>query len=230
MAMAGAGRSSPSLRVPRGSEVSLTQPRVTLARDTDMDFSHDDAPISDPLVESQPADSEFGPWMIVSRRRGRVCGRGTGLCAGHVTSDVAATGNTALLGPHARSAVGTHGAHRVEAVALPILLASFTPNTLTLMESLWMSHSLRIPMQSLLSRPYHPILLLRLVVSRVVLEVALLVPMLLMLSSKVFIEIRMLLGLKSILLPLSWLLMVTISYFPMLGPLLLSWLALELQV
>lgn len=112
MAVAGAGRSSPPLRVPRGSEVSLTQPRVTLARDTDMDFSHDDAPISNPLVESQPTHSELGPWMIVSRRRGHVCGRGTGLCAGHVTSDVAATGNTSLLGPHAGSAGGTHGAHR----------------------------------------------------------------------------------------------------------------------
>lgn len=118
----------------------------------------------------------------------------------------------------------------VEAVALPILLAPFTPNTLTLMESLWVSRSLRIHVESLLSRPYHPIPLLRCVVSRVVLEVAMLVPMLLMLSSKVFIEIRMLLGLKSILLPLSWLLMVTLFYFPMLGPLLLPWLALELQV
>lgn len=35
-------------------------------------------------------DSDFGAWLIVSRRHGRACGSGTGTRASHVTIGVAA--------------------------------------------------------------------------------------------------------------------------------------------
>lgn len=51
---------------------------------------------SDPsvnAVQSHP-DSDFGPWLLVSRRRGSVRGRGDGARAGHVNHNAAAAPST----------------------------------------------------------------------------------------------------------------------------------------
>lgn len=89
----------------RRSEVNSTQPEVAVARDTDMNSCNS-------LIGSPPTNSDFRPWMLVTRRRGRVRGRGTGLRAAHMTYDVVATKNAALLGPSAGSAGRTRGGRR----------------------------------------------------------------------------------------------------------------------
>lgn len=63
--------------------------------------------ISDPVSETN-----FGPWMLVSRRRGRARGRGASACATHMNPDVAADPRDASNGPRSASMCSMRGGSR----------------------------------------------------------------------------------------------------------------------
>ncbi|XP_039121328.1 uncharacterized protein LOC120258056 [Dioscorea cayenensis subsp. rotundata] len=71
------GRTSPSLRDPRRSAVSSHRSSDIAAENVDMDHASDQ-PQGEQNPPTDPPDSKFGSWMLVSRRRGRARSRGAG--------------------------------------------------------------------------------------------------------------------------------------------------------
>lgn len=91
-------------------------------------------PANDPLKDPNCSEeSNFGPWMIVFRRRGPARGRGASSHATHVTPDVAAILGDGSNGSHPAPVRSTRGGARGSGRGVFMLLALTVPMPLSLM-------------------------------------------------------------------------------------------------
>lgn len=88
---------------------------VPVDQDQRMD---DDPPLDRPSLESlekivqNPSDSDYGPWLLVSRRRGSARGRGGGTRATHVTRRATAAPNSEVALSRGSDMRNIHGGRR----------------------------------------------------------------------------------------------------------------------
>lgn len=114
-ATTGVGRATPPLcEIQRQAVCSTSSPNVVAGLEKETDPSRLDLPLAnDSLKDSNYSEeTNYGPWMIVSRRRGHARGRGASSRATHATPDVAAVSGDGSNGSHPVRVRSTRGGTR----------------------------------------------------------------------------------------------------------------------